>query len=168
MVLEAMDIKKLRVYLETTVFNYYFDEDRDGHSETVSLFKAIADGYYEAYTSSYAFIELKGALEPKQSNMLELIDKYGILMLLADDESYRLANKYISEGVLSENHRMDCSHIAIASTNGLDCVLSFNFKHINKLRTKELATFINLKEGYKGITICTPMEVLDDEITEHD
>jgi predicted nucleic acid-binding protein len=153
------------VYLETTVFNYYFDEDRDGHADTVKLFEAITAGFYEAYTSSYAITELNDAPEPKQANMLKLIDKCGILMLYADDESYQLASRYINERVLSENHRLDCSHIAIASINGLDCLLSFNFRHINKLRTQELTKLINLKEGYKGSTICTPMEVLDDEIT---
>ena len=28
-------MKKLRIYLETTLFNYYFDEDRDAHADTV-------------------------------------------------------------------------------------------------------------------------------------
>jgi predicted nucleic acid-binding protein len=159
--LEGIKIKNLRLYLETTLFNYYFDADRDGHPDTVKLFEAVCAGEYEAYTSSYTVTELKDAPEPKQSKMLKLIEKCGIVMLNADDESDRLADRYISEGVISPNHRYDGAHIAIASIHGLDCILSFNFRHINKLRTKEMTALINLKEGYKGITICTPMEVLD-------
>ena len=36
-----IDIRKLRLYLETTVFNYYFDIDREGHYDTIKLFEAI-------------------------------------------------------------------------------------------------------------------------------
>jgi len=44
-------MKKLRLYLETTMFNYYFDSERDGHSATVKLFEAIGAGEYVGYTS---------------------------------------------------------------------------------------------------------------------
>ena len=48
---EMVGIRKLRLYLETTAFNYYFDEDRDGHEDTVRLFEAIGAGEYEGYAS---------------------------------------------------------------------------------------------------------------------
>lgn len=62
-------IEKLRLYLETTVFNYYFDEDRLGHEDVLKLFEAIKAGKYEAYTSSYVMQELEQAPEPKRANM---------------------------------------------------------------------------------------------------
>ena len=34
-------LTKMRIYLETTMFNYYFDKDRDGHAATVRMFEAI-------------------------------------------------------------------------------------------------------------------------------
>jgi predicted nucleic acid-binding protein len=76
-----ISIKKLRLYLETTVFNYYFDTDRDGHEDTVRLFEAIGAGEFEGYTSEYVMAELRGAKEPKKSNMLFLTGKYGIAIL---------------------------------------------------------------------------------------
>jgi len=42
-----------KIYLETTLFNFYFDEDRDAHADTVKLFKEIFLGKYEAFTSRY-------------------------------------------------------------------------------------------------------------------
>ena len=45
--------------------------------------------------------------------------------------------------------------------------MSFNFQHINKLKTKRMTEAINLAEGYKGVTICTPMEVFDDDEAEY-
>ena len=149
------------MYLESTVFNYYFDVDRDGHKDTVRLFEAIGAGEYEAYTSEYAMIELRDAKDPKKSNMLALTVKYGIVILDIDAESERMTDMYIQNGVIPAKYRIDASHIASASVHELDCVLSFNYKHINKLKTKRMTQVINLNEGYKAITICTPMEVLD-------
>ena len=98
---------------------------------------------------------------------MALIDKYNIVVLDANYETYRLANKDISEGMLSANHRFDSSHIAVASVYRLDCVVSFNFRHINRIKTKRMTVRINKEEGYEEVTICTPMEVIDYEETEY-
>jgi predicted nucleic acid-binding protein len=158
---------KLRVYLETTVFNYYFDAERDGHADTVRLFEAIGAGKYEAYTSEYAVSELQDAPEPKRSAMQSLIEKYGVDILDIETESDRMASLYVANGIIPARYRIDAAHIAIAAIHSLDCVISFNFGHINKLKTKRMTELVNLNEGYKGVIICTPMEVLDDE-REHD
>jgi len=34
-------MKKFRIYLETTMFNYYFDTERDSHADTVRMFEAM-------------------------------------------------------------------------------------------------------------------------------
>jgi hypothetical protein len=143
------------------MFNYYFDEARDGHEDTVKLFEAIGNGEYDGYTSGYTLLELRDAKEPKRGNMISLVDKYGITFLNILDESERMANLYIQNGVIPAKYRIDASHIAIASIHELDYLLSFNYEHVNKLKTKRLTEIINLNEGYKGITICTPMEVLN-------
>ncbi|MCL2020377.1 MAG: hypothetical protein FWG70_11585 [Oscillospiraceae bacterium] len=51
-------MRKPKIYLETTMFNYYFDTERDAHSDTVTLFKEVKAGKYKAYTSSYVIDEL--------------------------------------------------------------------------------------------------------------
>jgi len=150
---------KLRVYLETTVFNFFFDTHLEGHAETVRIFEAIGRSEYEGYTSRYVTFELENAPEPKRSNMMTLVNKYGITVLDFDDEADRLAKIYVQNGVMTEKRILDATHIAIASIYGLDCILSFNFQHINKLKTQQKTTSINLREGYQGITICTPEEV---------
>jgi len=155
----------MKFYLETTMFNYYFDEARDGHIDTVRMFEVIKSGEYEGYTSQYTILELQKTNEPKQSNMLALINKYKIKVLELCDEAVELANLYIRSGVIPERYLFDGLHIAIASVHELDCILSFNFQHINKLKTKRMTAQVNQNAGYKGVAICTPMEVLDYEET---
>jgi hypothetical protein len=145
------------------MFNYYFEADRDGHADTVALFEAVKAGKYEAYTSGYTVLELEDAAEPKRGKMLALIEEYNITMLDISNEARHLAELYIAEKIIPQRYRNDSAHIAIASIHGLDCVLSYNFRHINRLRTKIHTERINRAEGYNGITICTAKEVLDDE-----
>jgi predicted nucleic acid-binding protein len=145
------------------MFNYYFDTDREGHADTVKLFEAIKAGKYEAYTSYLTVLELENAKEPKRSKMLALINDYNIVVLDDSNEVKYLAALYIEGKIIPLNYGNDSVHIAIASIYALDCVLSYNFKHINKLKTKIQTERVNQAEGYNGVMICTAKEVLDDD-----
>lgn len=46
-------MRQQKIYLETTLFNYYFDIARDAHFDTVKLFDDMRIGKYEAYTSIF-------------------------------------------------------------------------------------------------------------------
>lgn len=156
-------IEKLRLYLETTVFNYYFDEDRLGHEDVLKLFEAIKAGKYEAYTSSYVMQELEQAPEPKRANMLALIEDYQLNILNTSSKIRRLGELYIERGIIPASHLFDSLHVALASVYELDCIVSYNFHHINRNKTRIMTANINKEEGYGGIMIITAEEVLDNE-----
>lgn len=153
-----LDIK-LRVYFETTTFNYFFDE-RKGHEDVVKLFEAVKAGEFIGYTSKYVSDELRRAPEPKKSKMLALIDEYGITLLEYNTEADKLARKYIAEGAVPESQFYDSLHIAVASINGIDFIVSYNFHHINRNKTRTKTAAINIAEGYSPVIICTAEEVL--------
>ena len=156
-------MRPLRLYLETTVFNYYFDPEREGHGDVVKLFEAIGAGRYEGYASTLVVDELEEAPEPKRSDMLALKDNYGITVLDATTSVAYLAELYIENGVIPASKRYDSAHIALASIYGIDIVVSYNFQHINREKTRRLSTVINQQEGYNAVVICTAREVLNDE-----
>jgi predicted nucleic acid-binding protein len=154
-------MRKPKIYLETTMFNYYFDTERDAHADTVKLFNEIRAGKYEAFTSAYVTDELIKAQEPKRSKMLSLINEHNIVVFDYSNDAQDLANIYIREGVIPASKRLDSLHIAIATVHELECIFSFNFQHINRLKTKAMTGIINLREGYKPVTILNPMEVVE-------
>ena len=155
-------MQKPKIYLETTVFNYYFDTDRDAHADTVILFKDIQAGKYEAFTSAYVVDELEETkAEPKRSKMLAPITKFNISVLDYSDEAQDLADIYINEGVIPANKKLDSLHISVATVNGLQYIFSFNFQHINRVKTKTMTSLINAREGYKPITITVPSEMVE-------
>jgi predicted nucleic acid-binding protein len=149
--------------LETTIFNYYFDAERDAHPYTVRLFEEIAAGKYIAFTSAYVVRELMDAPEPKRGKMLALVEQYGVEIFGPSDEAEQLAQIYTGEGIILQRFLTDAIHIACATVHDLDMILSLNFKHIVRKKTIELTELVNVREGYRKVQIYTPMEVVDDE-----
>jgi len=91
-------MRKQKIYLETTLFNFYFDEDRGmAHESTIALFKDIAAGKYEAFTSTYATDELENAPTGKREKMLGLISEYNIAVLAPTEETVRISDLYVTE-----------------------------------------------------------------------
>ncbi|MDR1786257.1 MAG: hypothetical protein LBR23_07365 [Spirochaetaceae bacterium] len=155
------------MYFETTMFNYYIDAERDFHPDVVAMFEAAGRGAFTGFTSTYAVDELTAAPDPKRTAMLALIEKYNLRLIHFSPEIERLADAYITEGIVPAQKRIDALHIASASVSALDYIVTLNFKHMNKQKTKLLVSPVNLLRGYRGITICSPMEV-DYENKEHD
>jgi len=156
-------MRKQKIYIETTLFNFYVDEERDAHVATVKLFKEIAAGKYEAFTSRYVVDELRNASEAKREKMLNLILEYDIPILEPTDDAAKLAGLYVEAQIIPHKYRTDGLHIAIAAVNDLDMIISMNFQHIVKRKTIKMTGHINTMNGYRAIEIYSPMEVIEDE-----
>lgn len=153
-----------KVYLESTVFNFYFADDTpDKRQDTLKLFKEIKEGKYAPYASNAVLVELAKDAEPKRGQMLELIETYNIEVLSAHADELRLANIYVAEGIIPEKYATDALHIASTTVNDLDFIVSYNFKHIVKRKTIMMTESVNLREGYKRIGIYSPTEVIENE-----
>jgi len=76
-----------------------------------------------------------------------------------------LADNYVVQGIIPLKYRTDGVHIAVAAVNDLDMIISMNFQHIVKRKTKLSTGNINILNGYRPVEICTPMEVNEYEST---
>ncbi len=151
-----------KAYLETSVFNFVFADDApEKRQDTLALFDEIRQGKYKPYTSDYVLGELLQAPEPKQSDMIALIERYDMIVIPASPEIRQLAEAYVAEGIIPQRHVTDALHIAAATVNDIDVIVSYNFKHIVKLKTVTMTEIVNLREGYRRIGIFSPTEVID-------
>ena len=151
---------KQRIYIDTSVIGGYYDEEFQKHTKL--LFERIRNKDFDIYFSEVNEAEL--ILAPQHVQDLKKIippDCYKYLEL--SDETRQLALTYISEKVLGESSLNDAYHIALASVNRLDCLVSWNFKHIVNFDKIKLFNSINMKLGYPLIDIRTPLEFLKDE-----
>jgi N12 class adenine-specific DNA methylase len=78
-----------------------------------------------------------------------------------ENEAQRLADMYIAKGIIPQKYVTDALHIATATVQKFDFVVSYNLGHIVKLKTIIGAGFVNLREGYKQIGLTTPTEVIE-------
>jgi len=95
--------------------------------------------------------------------MLRLIADSEIAVLETSVEAERLADDYAAENVIPLKYRTDGLHIAIASVNDMDMIISLNFQHIVKRKTVIMTGAINALKGYRATEIYSPMEVVGDE-----
>lgn len=154
----------MKLYLETTVFNWYFENARPGHLDVVALFEAIRDGHFDGFTSEYVATELEAAPEPRRSDALGLLKDINMLPSLEDDKVLTLAGAYIDRGIIPARYIFDAAHIAFASLSGMDRLVSYNMQHINRHKTKHLIGGVNERFGLGALTICVAKEVIDDDI----
>jgi hypothetical protein len=153
-----------KIYLETTLFNFYVDKSRgEAHAYTVKLFQEIFAGNYEAFTSDYVVDELKKASFEKSAKMIALLTEYSVPVLSMNDEADRLADLYVTEEIIPLKYRTDGLHIAIATVNDLDMIVSMNFQHIVKRKTIRMCGAVNTMHGYHAIEIYSPMEVVESD-----
>lgn len=159
-------MKKPQLYLETSVWNFYFADDAPEKKEiTLIFFDKIKRGEYEIFISDIVVEEIGKADDNKKKMLLNIIVEYSPHRLIVDEEVAELAQKYIFEGVLPSNKIEDAMHAAVATVFEMDALISWNLKHLSNLIKMELINGINMKEGYsKRLELITPMEVSDEEI----
>jgi rRNA-processing protein FCF1 len=76
-----MSQSKIKVYLETSVFNWYVNPGESDNFKVFDFFKEIINSKFEPYTSYFVVQELNRAPEPKREIMLNLIPEYNIKTL---------------------------------------------------------------------------------------
>ncbi len=97
------------------------------------------------------------APEPGRSALIELVDVISPIILPAPVETKIIVERLVSEGVIPAKYDDDAAHIAIALVNDMDVLLSWNFKHIVKMKTRRMVSSVGRMLGYKEIDLCTPL-----------
>ncbi len=149
--------KELKIYLDTSVIGGCHDDEFAEWSK--KLIEELKTGLYIPVVSELTEAEIGNAPEQVQNVLIDLL-KSNCEVLVETEESIALAQKYINVGILSSNFEDDARHVAIATTNSIDMIVSWNFKHIVHFEKIRWFNSVNLAEGYKLIEIFSPREVI--------
>ena len=151
---------KQRIYIDTSVIGGYYDEEFD--EATQKLFKRIENKDFDIYFSVVNTVEL--VLAPEHiKDVKNKIPTDCLHYIDITDEVENLAQTYIREKALGKASENDAYHIALASAHRLDCLISWNFKHIVNFDKIKMFHSINIRLGYPIIDIRSPLEFLKDE-----
>ncbi len=146
---------KQKIYIDTSVFGGYFDEEFS--NQTIPLFERIKNEEFILLYSSVTQSELENAPNYIKELVKSLKVDYTEYIDLSED-AIDLANEYISEKVVGLTSYADCLHIALATINRADYLVSWNFKHIVNIQRIIGYNAINIKNGYKQLEIRSPRE----------
>ena len=153
---------KIKCYIDTSVLNFLFTEDDIAkRNVTIRFFDQLDIISDQVCISDEVIREVRASSEPRRSQLEKLIEKIDPILLEINTEVDELSNRYIAEGIIPERFGSDAIHIAVATINGIDAVISWNFKHIVKLKTRVMVNAVNILMGYHEIEICSPEEVIE-------
>jgi hypothetical protein len=157
-------MKKLKLYLETSVWNFLFAFDaQDKKTATELFFKEARTGKYDLFISQTVIAEINEAPNEKKEKLLRAIDEISPVILFRTKEVNNLAEAYIENGLLGKNHFLDVLHISYASINNLDILISWNMRHIVRTKTHFLVNLTNMARNIGNLEIWTPEELMDYE-----
>ena len=147
---------KNKVYLDTSVISALFDKRTPERlSMTSALWAKLND--YEVFISELVLKELERANEAVKEKMLRSIKDFKVLVVSEKEEI--LAGIYVEQGIFPEKYFDDALHVALASVNQIGILISWNFTHLVKLKTRRLVTVVNLQENYMPVEIISPPEL---------
>ena len=81
-------------------------------------------------------------------------------VLEATDEAESLAVAIVSGGAIPSYAAGDAAHIAIATVNGMDYLLTWNCKHLANAQVVRRVASVCNRAGYDMPVICTPEELM--------
>ena len=149
-----------RVYIDTSVIGGCIDDEFATWSN--QLFDEFRRGIKVAVVSDLTRRELETAPKNVQ-NILFTIPDLNIENVFLAAEAEKLALIYLKNRVVTSKHLADAQHIAIASVERVDVLVSWNFKQIVNLDRIHAFNSVNLKLGYPVLEIRSPMEVIHEE-----
>jgi predicted nucleic acid-binding protein len=148
---------KQRLYLDTSVLGGFFDEEFAEF--TKPLLERIKTGEFKLLFSTVTQDELNSAPENVKELVVNIKVEYTEFLDLTE-EAVDLAMQYILENVVGQKSFPDCLHIALATINRADFLVSWNFKHIVNILRIRGYNAINIKNGYKQLEIRSPRDFM--------
>jgi predicted nucleic acid-binding protein len=162
---EVVCIKKLKIYLDTSVISHLQHEDvPEKMQDTLLFWEELKTGKYDVVISDLTLEEIRRCSQPKQTNMLNYLEEIDYEIFHANDEVDDLAQEYIKNDVLKRKNITDCLHIASAVVSDCDVIVSWNFKHVVRFKTIQGVRAVNVKNGYfKSMDIVQPTVIGDNK-----
>jgi hypothetical protein len=153
-----------RVYIETTFVSYLTARpSRDvviaGHQQVTHEWWDTRRGSYELCVSQLVLQEAASGDAQAAQERLEVL--HAMTFLETTTAALALAKELIQAGALPAKAGDDALHIAIAATQGIPYLLTWNCRHLANATMRPLIDSVCTSNGLKAPIICTPEELLE-------
>jgi predicted nucleic acid-binding protein len=153
---------KPRVYVETTVIGYLTswpsgDLIVAGRQKITRDWWPYALQSFDLLSSEVVHREARAGDPQAVQDRLESLKHVPVLGI--SQEADDLARALIVEGAVPATEPEDALHIALAAVNGVEYLVTWNFKHIANAAVRSKIEKVCVREGYEPPIICTPEEL---------
>ena len=150
------------VYIESSVISYLVS--RPSRDVVIAGRQAISHDWWENHRQRF---ELRvSALVEEEISRGDFLAAQRRLALIEDipslaisDEAPELADLLLTQGAVPKGSEEDALHVAIAAAQGVDYLLTWNFKHINNAEMKSAIAKVVESCGLMCPQICSPEEL---------
>ncbi|MBI1763200.1 MAG: type II toxin-antitoxin system VapC family toxin [Acidobacteria bacterium] len=151
-----------KVYIETSMVSYLVA--RRSRDLIVAARQQLANDWWDNEREKYdLFISEVVLQEARLGDPGEIAKRMqalaGLSLLKVTNEAHALADELLKRGALPVKAQRDALHIAVATANGIDYLLSWNCKHIANAHVRRMVERIFRATGYEPSVICTPEEL---------
>ncbi len=150
------------VYVESSVISYI--TARPSRDVVVSARQTLSIEWweskrseYEVYISELVIEEIASGDPNAAQKRLDVVKDITSLEITL--EAKELAGLLLSGGAIPENNPEDALHIGLAAAQGVDYLLTWNFKHINNASTRTKIAKIIEDQGFVCSILCSPKEL---------
>ena len=155
---------KAKVYIETTVISYLTARpNRDvviaGHQKITRDWWQTCRKRFDVVASQLVVREASAGDSRATQERLENLATLALLEVT--EEAVSLAQELLSTGAVPEKAAEDALHLAIAVTNGVEYLLTWNCKHLANATMRTKIEDVCRSAGYEPVIICTPEELLE-------
>jgi|SRR5687767_6751564 len=155
------------VYIETTIVSYLtawpkHDAVRQGQQEFTRDWWTLRRNSFELFTSQFVLDEAAAGDPMAAAERLDALANIALLDIT--DEVVPLADRLLRDGALPLKARVDALHLAVATINGLQYLLTWNCKHLANAMLRHRIDEACRSAGYQPPVICTPPELLGERI----
>lgn len=155
-------MSKPRVYIETTVPNFYYDfrpsRAIETRREATRRWWAGAAERYELVTSTFVHAELAAGTSKWVVPRLALLDN--VPMLLPTDAVDNIVEVYIRHKLMPAKPPEDAMHLALASYHECDFIVTWNCRHLANPNKAGHIRKVNTRLGLAVPVLVTPIELL--------
>ncbi len=81
-------------------------------------------------------------------------------MLSVDESARDLARTFLERKLITAKAVEDAFHVAIATTQGMDFLLTWNCRHIANAEVMDRLEEVCLELGFQMPTLCTPEQLM--------
>lgn len=157
---------KESVYIESSVISYL--NGRPSRDLIITALQELTREWwenkrndFELFISQSVIREISAGAKGDATKRIDSIR--GLEVLVIDEEAIRLAEKIKARANLPDKATEDALHIALATVNEMDYLLTWNCKHIANAVIVPKVEGVCLTEGYRCSRICTPQELMGEE-----